>query len=69
MSGGTFETEEEEFAFVQYLDCTELMDEVGNRLGCVCIRCSTADDVEYTISPELADNEVEERECLAKSYF
>lgn len=44
MIGETSDTEEEEFAFVQYMVCTEPMDELGNRLGCIYLRWSTDDE-------------------------
>lgn len=40
-------------------ECAEPMDEVDNRFGCVCLGWSTTVEVEYSLSPEMADYKVE----------
>lgn len=35
------------------------MDEVDNRLGCFCLQWSSADEIDYSPRPEMADKEVE----------
>lgn len=44
MSGGTYDSGEEEFTFVHFMECTELKSVVGNLLGCVCLRWNTTDE-------------------------
>lgn len=59
MGGGISETQKEEFIFVQYVESTEPMEEADSRLGYVCLRWSTADEVGHIRGLKMTDNHEE----------
>lgn len=54
-SKNNYTTTEEELAFVQHMDCTELMDETDEVLRYVCLRWSTSGKVDYSKMREEED--------------
>ena len=45
----------EEYAFVQYLECTPSLDNIDDELGCVCLRWATEDGCLLYTSPSPRD--------------
>lgn len=41
--------EKDEYAFVQYMKCTDVQNRVHSRLNCVCPRLSIDDEVSYSV--------------------
>lgn len=39
---------EKEYAFQQYMDCPRPSDVIDKELGCVCLRCCTADGIDHS---------------------